>query len=169
MAHLALEPPHLALRELPRARLGAQLRLQPHVLPLLEVPVRAIALRLLLRERAFAAALTTFVPAAANAALARDAPPPPGILENRDRGLNEKALIANDFYFVTGRKPPRVLDVQNLPRDDPKWSRAVWKATSELSYRVDGVGRPKFDFHTGTPGASAPPVPMARTRARTSP
>ena len=76
-------------------------------------------------RRAFAAALTTVVPAAANAALARDAPPPPGILENRDRGLNEKALIANDFYFVTGRKPPRVLDVQNLPRDDPKWSSAL--------------------------------------------
>ena len=43
-------------------------------------------------------------------------------MENRDRGLNEKALIANDFYFVTGRKPPRVLDIQNLPRDDPKWN-----------------------------------------------
>ena len=29
-------------------------------------------------------------------------------------------------------------------------SRAVWKSTSELAqYRVDGVGRPKFDFHTG--------------------
>ena len=75
-----------------------------------------------LDRRAFAAALTTLIPAAAHAALARDAPPPPGILENRDRGLNEKALIANDFYFVTGRKPPRVLDVQNLPRDDPKWN-----------------------------------------------
>ena len=75
-----------------------------------------------LDRRAFAIALTSFLPAAANAALARDAPPPPGILENRDRGLNEKALIANDFYFVTGRKPPRVLDVQNLPRDDPKWN-----------------------------------------------
>ena len=75
-----------------------------------------------LDRRSFAAALTTVVPAAANAALARDAPPPPGILEKRDRGLNEKALIANDFYFVTGRKPPRVLDVQNLPRDDPKWN-----------------------------------------------
>ena len=65
-------------------------------------------------RRSFAAALTTFVPGAANAALARDAPPPPGILENRDRGLNEKALIANDFYFVTGRKPPRVLDIQKF-------------------------------------------------------
>ena len=78
--------------------------------------------RATLDRRAFAAALTTLIPAAADAALARDAPPPPGILENRDRGLNEKALIANDFYFVTGRKPPRVLDIQNLPRDDPKWN-----------------------------------------------
>ena len=85
-------------------------------------PPHAAAAAAKLDRRAFAAALTTFVPAAANAALARDAPPPPGILENRDRGLNEKALIANDFYFVTGRKPPRVLDIQNLPRDDPKWN-----------------------------------------------
>ena len=34
--------------------------------------------------------------------------------------------------------------------------RAVWKSTSELGYRprgqrrADGVGRPKFDFHTGS-------------------
>ena len=27
-------------------------------------------------------------------------------------------------------------------------SRAVWKSTSELGFD-DGVGRPKFDFHTG--------------------
>ena len=67
-----------------------------------------------LDRRAFAAALTTLIPGVAHAALARDAPPPPGILENRDRGLNEKALIANDFYFVTGRKPPRVLDIQKF-------------------------------------------------------
>ena len=46
------------------------------------------------------------------------------------------------------------------------WSRAVWKSTSEnlvslhaieqtqlrRKYRVDGVGRPKFDFHTGVRG-----------------
>ena len=37
----------------------------------------------------------------------------------------------------------------------------MWKSTSELGYygdnvRVDGVGRPKFDFHTGPPKAGLP-------------
>ena len=78
--------------------------------------------RVTLDRRAFAATAIATLPTAANAALACDAPPAAGILENRDRGLNEKALISTDFYFVTGRRPPRVLDVQNLPRDDPKWN-----------------------------------------------
>lgn len=43
-------------------------------------------------------------------------------LEARTRGMNEGNLIQSDFYFVTGRVPPRVLDLANLPRDDPKWN-----------------------------------------------
>ena len=43
-------------------------------------------------------------------------------LESRDRGLNEKTLLQSDFYFTTGRCPPRVLDVGQLPSDDPKWN-----------------------------------------------
>ena len=41
----------------------------------------------------------------------------------------------------------------------PYWSRAVWKlhAIEQMrvrrTYRVDGVGRPKFDFHTGIPSS----------------
>ena len=55
-------------------------------------------------RRAFAAALTTLIPGAANAALARDAPPPPGILENRDRGLNE--CSDRERFLLCGTKPP---------------------------------------------------------------
>ena len=36
----------------------------------------------------------------------------------------------------------------------------VWKSTSELGYRVDGVGRLNFDFHTGSGAA-----PERRSRA----
>jgi len=43
-------------------------------------------------------------------------------LEDRNRGLNDGALIQTDFYFTTGRRPPRVLNVENLPKDDPKWN-----------------------------------------------
>ena len=35
----------------------------------------------------------------------------------------------------------------------------MWKSTSELRYRVDGVGRSKFDFHTGL--AATLPDPRA--------
>ena len=34
----------------------------------------------------------------------------------------------------------------------PGWVLACVESTSALGYRVDGVGRPTFDFHTG-PGA----------------
>ena len=58
------------------------------------------------------AAAATLWPAVASA----------GGLEDRDRGMNEKALLQSDFYFTTGRKPPRKLDLANLPTDDPKWN-----------------------------------------------
>ena len=37
------------------------------------------------------------------------------------------------------------------PAPAPAGLMAVWKSTSELGcqHRVDGVGRLKFDFHTG--------------------
>ena len=34
--------------------------------------------------------------------------------------MNEKALLQSDFYFTTGRRPPRKLDLAALPTDDPK-------------------------------------------------
>ena len=57
------------------------------------------------------------------------------------------------------------------------WSHAVWKSTSGLGYphRVDGVGRLKFDFHTGRTtsatrsGASPPSRAAACTSRRSTP
>ena len=40
----------------------------------------------------------------------------------------------------------RVVAAEDDVRAAPQ---AVWKSTSELGYRVDGVGCAKFDFHTG--------------------
>ena len=44
------------------------------------------------------------------------------------------------------------VDAKLHPREFCRLSIAVWQSTSELGsrqHRVDGVGRPKFDFHTG--------------------
>ena len=43
-------------------------------------------------------------------------------------------------------------------------SQAVWKSTSELR-RVDGVGRPKFDFHTGRRSVGTAPSRSTRASA----
>ena len=57
----------------------------------------------------------------------------------------------------------RALEAPGFYRGGPaararsRWPRTVWKSTSELGYRIDGVGRPKFDFHTGPGGAEAEP------------
>ena len=55
--------------------------------------------------------------------------------------------VAGDSIAVGGDK------VKVFGERDP--SRAAWKSTSELGC-VDGVGRPKCDFHTGLLDASAP-------------
>ena len=40
----------------------------------------------------------------------------------------------------------------------PGWALACVESTSELVHRVDGVGRPTFDFHTGPGHLSAKAV-----------
>ena len=77
-------------------------RAQPHA--------NAVARRSVLGGAA-AAAAATLLPRPALAGL-----------EERDRGMNEKALLQSDFYFTTGRRPPRKLDLAALPTDDPKWN-----------------------------------------------
>lgn len=41
--------------------------------------------------------------------------------ETRDRKNNKDAIIQSDYWYMTGRLPPRVLEV-SLTLDDPKWN-----------------------------------------------
>ena len=62
--------------------------------------------------------------------------------------------------FFAGQGAAGVLAYQASASSAP-----VWKSTSELG-RVDGVGRPKFDFHTGQRRTAATPRPPSRRKAR---
>jgi hypothetical protein len=42
--------------------------------------------------------------------------------ENRDRKQNKEALIREDYWYFSGRKPPRRLDIDAFPADDPTWN-----------------------------------------------
>jgi hypothetical protein len=42
--------------------------------------------------------------------------------ENRDRNKNKDALIREDYWCFSGRRPPRRLDINALPADDPQWN-----------------------------------------------
>jgi hypothetical protein len=51
-------------------------------------------------------------------------------LENRDRKGNQDAVIRDDYWYVTGKLPPRVLTTQ-LKGDDPQWNAFGSCTTSE--------------------------------------
>ena len=43
------------------------------------------------------------------------------LFENRDRKNNKDALIREDYWFLTGKTPPRLL-TNSLQGDDPQWN-----------------------------------------------
>ena len=43
-------------------------------------------------------------------------------LERRDRSNNQDALIREDYWYMTGRIPPRKLQSSEVTRDDPQWN-----------------------------------------------
>ncbi len=51
-------------------------------------------------------------------------------LENRDRKGNQDAVIRDDYWYVTGKLPPRLLTTQ-LKGDDPQWNAFGSCTTSE--------------------------------------
>ncbi len=51
-----------------------------------------------------------------------DAQPADQRYENRDRNKNKDALIREDYWYFSGRRPPRSLDINALPADDPTWN-----------------------------------------------
>ena len=42
--------------------------------------------------------------------------------ENRDRNKNKDALIREDYWYFSGKKPPRRLDIDAFPANDPTWN-----------------------------------------------
>ena len=42
--------------------------------------------------------------------------------ENRDRNKNKDALIREDYWYYSGKKPPRRLNIDAFPADDPTWN-----------------------------------------------
>jgi len=39
--------------------------------------------------------------------------------ENRDRNKNKDALIREDYWYFSGKRPPRRLSIDAFPTDDP--------------------------------------------------
>ena len=58
--------------------------------------------------------------------------------------------LADDANRYREAGPLTLIDPGPSIRKAYGWLAAVWKSTSELGYRVDGVGLPKFDLHTGS-------------------
>ena len=42
--------------------------------------------------------------------------------EDRDRKSNKEALIREDYWYFSGKKPPRRLNIDAFPADDPTWN-----------------------------------------------
>ena len=49
--------------------------------------------------------------------------------ERRDRKKNKDALVAEDYWYMTNKIPPRKLDLAQLPADDPTWN--AWGTCSK--------------------------------------
>lgn len=78
--------------------------------------------------------------------------------ENRDRRGNKKALVREDIYYMSGKKPPRKLEA--LKFDDPKYNTWGSCTTSEggqnsctyipLSQRIPGYSKYAFNIQLGS-------------------
>lgn len=53
--------------------------------------------------------------------------------ENRDRKKNKDALIREDYWYFSGKKPPRRLDIDAFPANDPTWNAWGECTKSEVS------------------------------------
>lgn len=53
--------------------------------------------------------------------------------ENRDRNKNKDALIREDYWYFSGKKPPRRLDIDAFPANDPTWNAWGECTKSEVS------------------------------------
>jgi hypothetical protein len=89
---------------------------------------KGITRRALISGVASAIILPSNLPANAD-----DAQSDPYRYENRDRNKNKDALIREDYWYFSGRRPPRRLDINALPADDPTWN--AWGECTNTSLR----------------------------------
>ena len=79
--------------------------------------------------------------------------------ENRDRNKNKDALIREDYWYFSGKRPPRRLSIDAFPADDPTWN--AWgectksEATGNscvyvsLKQRIPAYGKYFFSIDNG--------------------
>ena len=87
------------------------------------------------------------------------AQPDPYKYENRDRNKNKDALIREDYWYFSGKRPPRRLDINSLPADDPTWNAWGECTKSEvtgnscvyvsLKQRIPAYGKYFFSIDNG--------------------
>lgn len=85
--------------------------------------------------------------------------------ENRNRNSNKSALIRDDYYYMSGKAPPRLIDMENLKGfNDPKWN--TWGTCTSsssnssnggnsctyvsLKQRIPGYSKYAFNIQLGT-------------------
>lgn len=79
--------------------------------------------------------------------------------EDRDRNKNKEALIREDYWYFSGKKPPRRLNIDAFPADDPTWN--AWGECTKsdatgnscvyvsLKQRIPAYGKYAFSIDLG--------------------
>lgn len=116
-------------------------------------------------ESVFGTASAVFLPLD-RSAFAEDAVGPPANdaataykYEDRDRRGNKDALIREDYWYYSGRRPPRRLNVDAFPSNDPTWNTWGECTKSEstgnscvyvsLKQRIPAYGKYAFSIQLG--------------------
>mmetsp|Transcript_22258 Transcript_22258/g.36153 ORF Transcript_22258/g.36153 Transcript_22258/m.36153 type:complete len:286 (-) Transcript_22258:52-909(-) len=79
--------------------------------------------------------------------------------EDRDRKKNKEALIREDYWYYSGKKPPRRLNIDAMPANDPTWNTWGECTKSEttgnscvyvsLKQRIPAYGKYAFSIQLG--------------------
>ena len=84
---------------------------------------------------------------------------PPYQYQTRDRNKNKDALIREDYWYFSGKRPPRRLNIDDFPANDPTWNTWGECTKSEstgnscvyvsLKQRVPAYGKYAFSIQLG--------------------
>lgn len=79
--------------------------------------------------------------------------------QTRDRNKNKEALIREDYWYYSGKRPPRRLNIDDFPANDPTWNAWGECTKSEstgnscvyvsLRQRVPAYGKYAFSIQLG--------------------